>query len=328
MKPVFTHTDADLYDVYYQSVGLVSRDTTATGETTLYRMMFSGRRADPAPGFRIVDYQFATSDQTLTVTSSPAMALCPEIVKDMNTPFISKDGRYVVSHDNSDPERRSSLKIFEITRVDPVAQTTSCVERLDFGFAAGKADFSFDNSSLTFHVAKNDYLMAFVDGGLQRPVITDVAVVELEKDDAGAITGYGEIARVTTSTHEGVGNYFPAFLPDGRLFYISNATPKDSDEDKRFSLTVVDPSEELLMASLLADDDRREQAAVIGRLWRDACHSDLSEFQRDEAAWMFSLDPDQCRALVNGHWTADTSSRDDLLAVCNRSASLTVATGS
>ena len=316
VPPVFAHADDDVQDVYYQSVGIVSRGSTEA-ETTIYRMMFSGSRHDPAPGFRIVDYRFARREGRLTVTPSAAMDLCPEIVEDMNTPFISKDGRYVVAHDNSDPARRASLKIFEITGVDPGSQTTSCVERVDFGFPAGKADFSFDNSSLTFHVAKNDYLMAFVDGGLRRPVITDVAVVDLETDTTGSITGSGAIARVTTSTHEGIGNYFPAFLPDGRLFYISNATPKDSDAPKRFSFTVVDPTEELLMANVLADEARREQAAAIGRAWREACDTGLSEFQRDEAVWYFmSLAPAQCRALVTERWADDPAVRDGLLAVC------------
>lgn len=318
VAPVFAHADLDVYDVYYQSIGVVSHQTNPSGERTVYRMMFSGTRHDPAPGFRIVDYEFRASDGALTVKPSRAMALCPQIVQDMNTPFISKDGRYVVAHDNTDQERRRpSLKVFEITGVDPDRQTTTCVERIDFGFAAGKADFSFDNSRLAFHVAKNDYLTAFVNGGLARPVITDVVVVQLKTDTTGAIVGHGDMARVTTSTHEGIGNYFPAFLPDGRLFFISNSTPKDSDEAKRFTFTVVDPSRELFMSNVLADDTQRQRAAAIGRAWRDACKSTLSEFQRDEAAWYFmSLDAAQCRALVQDRWPADDPSKNELLSTC------------
>ncbi len=316
---VFEHRDPDVHDVYYQSVGVVSHEETNAGETTVYRMMFSGGSYDPAPGFRIVDYEFTTVGDALTVTPSAAMALCPQIVKDLNTPFISKDGRYVVAHDESDPNRRASLKIFEIISVDPVGQTTSCIERVDFGFPAGKADFSFDNSSLTFHVAKNDYLKAFIDGGLESPVITDVAVVELTTDERGAITGHGDVARITTSTQEGVGNYFPAFFPDGRLFYVSNATPKDSDADKRFAFTVVDPSREVFASNLLADDDRRALASAIGTAWREACSPGLSEFQRDEAAWYFmSLSADQCRSLVEDRWSEGMPPRQALLAVCDR----------
>ena len=322
VAPVFEHRDADVEDVYYQSVGLLPRANTEGPATTRYRMMFSGSRHRPAPGFRIVDYAFQHVDGALHVSASPAMALCPEIVEDMNTPFISKDGRYVVAHDNSDAARRPSLKIFEITGVDPAGQTTACVERVDFGFAAGKADFAFDNSSLTFHVAKNDYLMAFIDGGLTRPVTTDVAVVGLTTDAGGTITGHDGVARVTTSVHEGTGNYFPAFFPDGRLFYISNATPKDSDDAKRFRFTVVDPSAELVMANALADDIERRRLSTIGALWRDVCAADAPEFQRDEAAWQFlSLSPAQCRALVDERWTGETAARGDLMAACDRTFS-------
>lgn len=319
VAPVFAHADEDVYDAYYQSVGVISHEATASGERTVYRMMFSGARHDPAPGFRIVDYEFTTTGDALAVTPSAAMALCPEIVKDFNTPFVSKDGRYVVTHDDSDRDRRASLKIFEITGIDPARQTTSCVERVDFGFPAGKADFSFDNSSLTFHVAKNDYLKAFIDGGLETPVITDVAVVELTTDEDGTITGHGGISRVTTSIHAGVGNYFPAFFPDGRIMYVSNATPKESEADKRFSFTVVDPSREVFASNRLADDEGRAMAGVIGTTWRAVCAPGLSDFERDESAWAFlSLSTEQCRALVEAHWAEGMPAKSALLDVCER----------
>jgi hypothetical protein len=36
----------------------------------------------------------------------------------------------------------------------------------------------------------------------------------------------------------GTGSYFPAFFPDGSLFYISNALPKNDSAPKRFTFTV------------------------------------------------------------------------------------------
>ena len=42
MKPVFEHRHADVHDVYYQSVGVLSHSAAAGRETTVYRMMFSG----------------------------------------------------------------------------------------------------------------------------------------------------------------------------------------------------------------------------------------------------------------------------------------------
>ena len=52
--------------------------------------------------------------------------------------------------------------------------SSTCAERVDFGFAAGKADFSFDGRQLVFHISKFDYLTPFVTGGLRTPAITDV----------------------------------------------------------------------------------------------------------------------------------------------------------
>ena len=166
VPPVFAHEHADLADVYYQSIGVVSDQREGAAEVTVYRMMFSGGTHPEPPGFRIIDYEFRRDNGSTVVTPSAPMKLCPEIVKDMATPFISKDGRYVVAHDDGYPQQPASLKIFEITDVDPANRTTSCAMRVDFGFAAGKADFSFDNSMLTFHVSKHNYLTPFVNGGI------------------------------------------------------------------------------------------------------------------------------------------------------------------
>ena len=51
-----------------------------------------------------------------------------------------------------------------------------------------------------------------------------MVVADLTRDANGRITGYQGLARVTTSTTEGVGSYFPAFFPDGKLFYVANST--------------------------------------------------------------------------------------------------------
>ncbi len=319
VPPVFAHADADLADVYYQSVGIVSDRREGPAEVTVYRMMFSGGNHPEPPGFRIIDYEFRRENGTTMVSPSAPMRLCPQIVKDMATPFISKDGRYVVAHDDGYPQQAASLKIFEITDVDPVSGTTACDMRVDFGFAAGKADFSFDNSMLTFHISKHAYLTPFVNGGIPAPTITDVVVVDLEQDEAGDIIGYGGMARVTTSQTEGVGSYFPAFMPDGRLFYISNAVPKNQSGAKRFEFRVVDPADEVRMADLFAETRYRTRAATIGELWRTTCAPKMEPFKPGEAEWSFlSVSADSCRHLVNRHWTSAAPNTNELLATCAR----------
>ena len=250
------------------------------------------------------------------------MRLCPQITRDLATPFISKDGRYVIAHDDSRPGVPASLKIFEITATDPAAQTTTCAVRADFGFAAGKADFSFDGRQVVFHISKHDYLTPFVDGGLRAPAITDVVVADLVRDARGTITGVGGMSRLTTSTTEGVGHYFPAFLPDGKVFYVSNLVPKQSPEPKRFRLTVVDPASERRVTDLFTSPARREAADAIGELWRQTCAPSLTPFRPQEAAWAFlSLAPAQCRQLVDEKWLPATDARKaSLLAACDRSS--------
>ena len=307
LPPVFIHEHDDLRKVYYQSTGIVSRGVTKT----VYRLMFSGTRSES--GFRIVDYTF---DESGDVRPTQPMKLCPEIPNDLNTPFISKDARYVVSYTSSSRENAysagSSLKVFRIAETFPEKGTTRCEEVLDFGFAAGKADFSYDNSKLTFHISKGSYLTPFINGGLDSKTTTDVVVVDLDQDDDGDITGYSSMARVTTSVTEGVGNYFPAFLPDGNLFYIFNATPKDSNAEKRFSFKVVDPSAELVMFNVFADDEKRKLAGAVGRLWQSACAGEA--LKEHEAPWVLaSLSGAQCDALVNEHAGAN---RAALLQTC------------
>lgn len=307
VPPVFIHEHPDLRKVYYQSTSVVSRDD----DETVYRLMFSGTRDEA--GFRVVDYTFHDSGE---VVASAPMKLCPEIPNDLNTPFISKDGRYVVSYTSSSAESTyspgSSLKIYGIVALDPEEQTTRCEEVLDFGFAAGKADFSFDNSQLTFHISQGGYLTPFINGGLDAPTITDVVVVDLETNAAGDIIGYSSMARVTTSVTEGVGNYFPAYLPDGNLFYVFNQTPKGADADKRFSFKVVDPSAELMMANVFADDGMRETARALGTLWQSACGG--KRLEEHEAPWVLaSLSGAQCEALVSDH---ASEPNDALTSLC------------
>lgn len=317
VAPVFAHRHADVHDVFYQSVGVVSSQRSGETDTTVYRVMFSGSRQPAPPGFRIIDYTFTRTAGTLTVRASPAMRLCPEIVNDMATPFISKDGRYVVAHDG--PTGQASLKIFEIADLHPASQATSCRLAVDFGFVAGKADFSFDNSKLTFHVATHDYLAAFIDGGLRTPIMTDVIVVDLSRDSDGTINGHGGLTRVTTTSTAGVGSYFPAFFPDGRVFYVFNEVPKNSTEPKRFKFKVVDPRAERQPSTFLSRPDQQEAASAIGELWRATCAPGLAPINPREAAWYFaSLSPAQCRLLVEDRRRQSMPDKTALLAACGR----------
>ena len=323
IEPAFIHDHPAMARVYYQSAGVVSDETTDEEHVVTYRLMFSGTNHESR--FRIADYRFqhdAATGDLLAVTPSDPMALCPLITNDLNTPFISKDGRYVAAYTSeaAEPEYTpgASLKLFRITSVDPARGTTTCERVADLGFAAGKADFSFDGSMLTFHISQGAYLTPFVNGGLPAGTITDVAVARLERDPHGDIVGVAGLQRLTTSLESGVGSYFPAFLPDGSLFYIANSVPRDSDDPKRFHFRVVDPRSGPWPEGVFEGEGRLAGWQTIESLWEQAClpsagsgRADPFPLDAHEAPWLgLSLDVGACQALLRDSRAAGESAGD------------------
>ncbi len=331
-KPVFEHRHKEVFNTFYQSVGLLPVNKTEDSHTINYRMMFSGSLPPTPPGFLIVDYKVVTKNDRTTFTPSPVLQLCPEIIDDMATPFISKDGRYIIAHDNSDIEQDATLKLFEIMNVDYQTQTTNCKMLIDFGFQAGKADFSYDNSKITFHLSSNDYVTRFISGGLNEPNITDIVVVNLNQDKSGAIKSVDNISRLTTSIEHGKGKYFPAFFPDGSLFYIGNNQsksnphfPVDDVKDRRFELFVVDPEKSSYGANVFQSKKLLKSANTIGRLWRKVCSPGNNiispgnnPLSNSKMAWHFTgLSKQQCKDLVKNEWTGSSSTKRRLYKACN-----------
>lgn len=330
LEPAFIHDHPAMERVYYQSTALVSEAAMDGRVETTYRLMFSGTGHESR--FRIVDYVFAhdaSDGRLLDVTPSAPMAICPAVQNDLNTPFISKDGRYVAAYTSENAGNEyspgSSLKVFEITATDPSAGTTSCEPVLDLGFAAGKADFSFDGSMLTFHLSQGAYLTPFVNGGIPEGTITDVMVARLARDAAGGIVGHSGLQRLSTSLVSGVGSYFPAFFPDGNLFYISNRVPRGSDEAKRFDFRVVDPTSR----GWRPDPSTSTEMALwaeLGALWQHACFPEadaaVEPFPLDShelPLQALSLTVPQCTALVEDARSDEGSGDRDwdaLMDVC------------
>ncbi len=324
IEPVFEHRDKHVHNTFYQSAGVLSSKTEGNDYDIKYRVMFSGSLPPTPPGFLIADYQVERKHGNVTFTPSPVLQLCPEIIDDMGTPFISKDGRYIVAHDNSKQAEDATLKLFEITEVDYQKQITHCKMVIDFGFRASKADFSFDNSKITFHLSSNDYITTFISGGIDAPHITDVVVVDLEQDSQGSIVGYKKMSRLTTSTEQGIGNYFPAFFPDGKLFYIANQIPKSHPhyaigpkEDRRFSLFVIDPEKSIFQTNIFANPKHLANAETIGRLWRAQCAPSNNPLPSPKSAWYYmSLSPQQCEDVVTNEWEGSSQQKKKLLKTC------------
>lgn len=326
LEPVFIHEHPAMSRVYYQSTGIVSEETSADEHTITYRLMFSGTGDES--GFRIVDYRFVhdpASGVLQGVSATDPMRLCPSVTNDLNTPFISKDARFVAAYTSEFEEPGyapgASLKVFQITGTDPANGTTTCEELLDLGFAAGKADFSFDGSMLTFHLSQGAYLTPFVNGGLPEGTITDIATARFVLDQDGVPTDVTGLQRLTTSLESGVGSYFPAFFPDGSLFYIANAVPRESGAEKRFHFRVVDPAD-----APWGPPTRPEHATgweTIASLWESSCTATHAQLTHDpfpldahEAVWTGrALSQAQCTALVED--AAPSADAEGLLALCS-----------
>ena len=170
---------------------------------------------------------------------------------------------------------------------------------------AGKADFSFDGSMLTFHLSQGQYLTPFVNGGLPESTITDIMVARLDRDADGQIIGSSGLQRLTTSLAAGVGSYFPAFLPDGSLFFLSNTAPRESEEEKRFRFRVVDPNSRGWRTRDMMTVRDAALWSELGALWQNAClgsaPADGEPFPLDPhelPAQAMSLTPVQCEALI------------------------------
>ena len=321
IEPVFVHEHDGLKQVYYQSLGHLRSEFADGNRTDVYRMIFSG--TENASGFRMVDYHFTDSGGALSVTPSPPIPLCPEIENDLMTPFVSKDGQYVAAYTSPVAEARytagASLKVYRIAEVDYAGGQASCEEVADLGFVAGKADFSFDGDLLTFHISNINYLTVFISGGeVYGPgknadtLSTDVVVARLTRDEHGVIDGIDGLTRLTTADAIGAGHYFPAFLPDGKVFYISHVQPDDG-ETPLFEFKVADPARAALVHGASEDG----AAATIGELWAASCSDDY-QYAAHELPWIYySLSAGQCADLV-GESVPETGNRDNLLGACNR----------
>ena len=149
-------------------------------------------------------------------------------------------------------------------------------------------------------------------------------MVNLEQDGYGSITGYRDMSRLTTSSEQGVGNYFPAFFPDGNLFYIANDRPKShphyavgAPEDRRFSLQVIDLEQASYQSNIFQNKSMLARAQTIGRLWRAACTPHNDPLPQPKMAWHYmSLSTAQCQDLVNNRWSGNAEDKKGLLDTC------------
>lgn len=327
VEPVFIHENEGLRGVFYQSLGHIKPEGNSDNQADIYRMIFSGTTNES--GFRMVDYRFDSSGGKLSVTPTDPIALCPEIENDLMTPFISKDGQYVAAYTSPIAEGTytdgASLKIYQLTDVDYSNGSASCNEVVDFGFPAGKADFSYDGNSLTFHISNVSYLAVFINGGKVYGqgddagiLHTDVMVADLTRDSDGVINGVSGVRRLTTSDDIGSGSYFPAFFPDDKLYYIHHPLPGET-EGPRYEFRIVDPDAKRSVSNLFKNPQSVNAARMIGELWTSSCHDtgDYQYAQHELPFFVYSMTSTQCHALVRDAGEMPEDDRTRLANTCD-----------
>src|ERR1700734_2690433 len=243
-------------------------------------------------GFKLVEFTIIAEGPVATPRQAK---LCNS--DDHQTVMLSKTGRYVSAYDT----HSGTTKIYALTpHWERTPPSVDCDTVIDFGFAAGKGDFNFDDSMIAFHV---NFMSSPEDGedgtsyvheiGPQQT--KDAVVVKFSKVD-GSINGVDRIARLSTSQQKGSGSYFPAFLPDKHVFFIHN------EAGKGYKFYVVDPVKAVWSANIFKPRNAQfARTAAIGKLWAASCKT--WSLQDEEAAWYYlSLTRDQCNALVTERW--------------------------
>lgn len=302
--PRLGHVD---YGAWYQSLSFPLNE----GENGKFR--YRAVVSEPgANGFRLME--FTVSDHGIEGVPQQAK-LCAD--SDNQTVMLSKSGRYVSGFDRAS----GTTKIYAITpHWDQKPATVDCKVVVDFGFAAGKGDFNFDDSMITFHVnfmtdpTAEETGLSYVHEILPHEA-KDAVVVKFAMT-GGMISGVSSVARLSIAQHEGTGSYFPAFLPDGKVYFIHH------DNGVGYRFKVVDPAAAVWSNNLFKPRNSKfAEAAAIGSLWASNCHS--WTLKDEEAAWYFSsLTREQCKTLVQQHWTAPAAtssanvSKTQALAAC------------
>ena len=103
-----------------------------------------------------------------------------------------------------------------------------------------------------------------------------------------------------------MGSYFPAFFPDGALFFLSNTAPRESEGEKRFRFRVVDPASRGWRTKTLGSPEHASKWAELGLLWQRACTPSLPSLgvepfpleEHELPVQAMSLSARQCQALV------------------------------
>jgi mono/diheme cytochrome c family protein len=252
-------------------------------------------------GASYVDMEVDTTGTTPTIKSlGPAKKTCNNA--DFNLPMLSKDGTEIAGFDNTT----------QTTKVWKINADGSCTEVLNLGIPTGKADFSFDNKKLVFHVtgsgADSSGYFTHTSGSDAR----DVYTYDREKKS------YSKISQNLSNSA-----YYPVWRKDGKVVYVN------VDDAGNASFVKADPAKAASAVSgenlNCATCNTNNAVLAIGRTWYDLCHNVANANQTSAMVTALSLDADQCKKLVDQYWISaqpyqakygSTLTKEVLMAAC------------
>lgn len=219
--------------------------------------------------------------------------------KRLQTPFISKTGKLLAAFNLE----TQTTQIFDIS-------DGKCSLKHDVDFATGKADFSYDDKKIAFHVAAIP--MRDKQGWVQNLGIensSNIFTYDLETKKINQIT-----------KNQNSNSYYPAFLPDGTLIHIDS---EDKNEKSVFSIghsndtPTTDGSLGLKEKSCNEVNPEILPARLaIGQLLYGICTDQMalvgSNRELDSTYFVLKaneINAKECAALVENYWTSQVQNK-------------------
>ena len=261
----------------YQSVGLISK----TADTQIYGIIVAGTDSTLFQKVKVTlkpDLKVEALDQPVE--------LCKSV--DIKLPMLSKNAQEISGLDM----KTSTTKIWKIDY-----KTSSCKEVDNLGIPAGKADFSYDGTQLTFHLRAD----AGADVSYFRTPGADMSMNVFIYDRKSK-----RLAQVSQG-QPGENAYYPVFRRDGSIVYaIADSKSKpffahaDMKNAKAKQFTIQSAQVEKKAQNFMA----------IGKLWNQVCFKDYS-LRTVEAVLKtgINLKKTECKSLVNETWTGEQIDR-------------------
>lgn len=254
----------------YQSVGQLS----ASGNKKVYRIISDLDSATAA------DYEVQEGQPAKMKMIRKPVRICKNV--DFKLPMLSKDGTMMSGYD----VQTGTTKIWKID-----IATGNCKELEDFGMGVGKADFSYDNSKLTFHTINasdaTDYFTSPTRDMNMNVFVYDRRNKKLTK---------------MTQNKADENAYYPVFRPDGTIVY----SHIDRNGDPTFVHADPKKGKAVPFDTSALGKEKRAALFSIGQLWNSECLNNKNPGNYAmSVSTALSLDAKTCNGIVDQFWASN-----------------------